>query len=205
MSWEVTRTDTLKCPCGEGTYAVTHRSDDWGRCDETWSMNCPTCHATYQLVTFPGDYKGVISDVRYGWALKVRCAEADHLREQASSAATRAQDLAVARYRQQWLDTLNRTTKKALWRSITADGKRYPSSSTFYMHLKSTTVDLYLMQYFVSNWFVLLQELGIVDPKIEQIRQDASRLEAEANQIVRTASFGGPGDMRKSGPVTPTW
>lgn len=195
---------TLTCPCGAGTYTVTLRSDDWGRSDERWCMSCPACQAAYQLVTFHGDYKGTL-DIRYGWVPKERCAEADRLRKQASSMVARAEELAFARYYQRWIGTLNRTTKKSLWRSITANGGRYPSLSTFYTDVKTTDLDLYLKRYFESNGPALLQELGIVDLEIEQLHRDASRLKDEVTRMVVVASFGGLGDMRKSRSVTITW
>lgn len=47
MSWEIDSETIELCPCGEGNYAVQQMSDDWGRHNERWIMNCNACKGKY--------------------------------------------------------------------------------------------------------------------------------------------------------------
>jgi hypothetical protein len=69
MSWEVDREEEKPCPCGQGTYLIQHRSDDWNRYDERWIMNCPTCNKMYKIAITYGNDKG-ISYEKHAWVKK---------------------------------------------------------------------------------------------------------------------------------------
>lgn len=49
MSWEKMSEKKERCPCGNSTYSIITESDDWGRLDESWVMNCPSCQKDYFL------------------------------------------------------------------------------------------------------------------------------------------------------------
>ena len=65
MSWDSTETQK-SCPCGTGTYTVIDRSDDWGRFETNWRMDCPICSKKYSLYTY-AYYNSGIQEQRHKW------------------------------------------------------------------------------------------------------------------------------------------
>ena len=51
MSWEEMSVDKHPCPCGKGTYSVTHRMDDWNKIQTLpCRMDCEECRVTFVLL-----------------------------------------------------------------------------------------------------------------------------------------------------------
>lgn len=69
MSWEVDHEEIKNCPCKKGSYTIQQRSDDWGREDEKWIMNCPYCKQNYKLEATNYHEKG-IQLFEYKWVKK---------------------------------------------------------------------------------------------------------------------------------------
>lgn len=51
MSWEEKGISSIPCPCGKGVITRTDYMDDWNRCEEKYSIDCPDCKAKYKFVT----------------------------------------------------------------------------------------------------------------------------------------------------------
>lgn len=51
MSWEITGTESVSCPCGKGTITRTDYGDDWNRFQEEISIECQVCKEKYDLIT----------------------------------------------------------------------------------------------------------------------------------------------------------
>jgi len=79
-----------------------------------------------------------------------------------------ALQLAKDRYLAKWLGSFrDAKTKKDAWRRLTAAGKRYPSLSTFYSHLKHQSLEEYLKDAFRFDALPsILDSLSIVDPDV---------------------------------------
>lgn len=70
MSWETVSESSMPCPCGKGTYIITISSDDWGRSEEHWIMECPFCKENYTLeVKHITDRDGMPDEIR-SWKSK---------------------------------------------------------------------------------------------------------------------------------------
>lgn len=69
MSWDIDRETKHDCPCGESTYTIQERSDDWGRSDERWIMNCVKCKDLYKLKS-DYIYRGGIEEEIKAWIRK---------------------------------------------------------------------------------------------------------------------------------------
>lgn len=69
MSWEVDHEEIKNCPCNKGTYKIQHRSDDWGRKNEKWIMECPFCEQNFKLET-SNYHKGGLQIFEYSWVDK---------------------------------------------------------------------------------------------------------------------------------------
>ena len=93
MSWEIMRTETGPCECGEGTETFTFEMDDWNRTRSSTEIHCPKCREKKQ-----------------------RQIEAEQSRERKRDEhLQRARQLATERYLAQWLALFAGMTKKAAW------------------------------------------------------------------------------------------
>ncbi len=52
MSWDVMGKKSVACPCGKGLITRTDYMDDWNRCDESYTIECPDCRKKYNLVSY---------------------------------------------------------------------------------------------------------------------------------------------------------
>ncbi len=115
MSWEVVRTETRPCECGEGTETFTFEMDDWNRTRSSAEIRCPRCRGKKQRE----------------W-------EADQAREKRREELLRtAQQLVSDRYLAKWLALFEGMTKKAAWERYTGRAG-YPALGTFYQHVKQS-------------------------------------------------------------------
>ena len=51
MSWELDCTEYKECPCGQGKIKVESYSDDWGRCESQYTIECEFCKKNYHIET----------------------------------------------------------------------------------------------------------------------------------------------------------
>jgi hypothetical protein len=147
MSWEEGLPTKHPCPCGNGQYTVVQRSDDWGRHEELWKMHCQSCLQRYGLYSFDYSRSGIVV-TSHRWLprqllneLAVTAAEVEEARKAASA-------YAVTQFQDQWNKHFRGKAKKAIWRELTEDGKRYPSLPTFYLHVRESSLEKQLARYF---------------------------------------------------------
>lgn len=154
MSWEVMRSETGPCECGEDTETFTFEMDDWSRTRSSREIHCPKCR----------------EKKRKEW-------EADQAWEkQRDKLLHAAQHLASDRYLARWLALFEGMTKKAAWERYTG-GTGYPALGTFYQHVKhSGGLSKHLEWCFTNDLERSLRVLGIVDTEIETLLQERARL-----------------------------
>jgi hypothetical protein len=87
--------------------------DDWNRTDESVRYGCPKCA------------KAAADKER-----REREREEDNNRREKT-----ARDLFKKRHLAKWLSLYEGLNKKAAWRRLTSEGKRYPSLSAFYSYV----------------------------------------------------------------------
>ena len=134
MSWDEDYRRRYPCPCGQGEYEVTGRSNDWGQSETIYSMLCPVCSERYIYDgTMVGGHPG---DEHFrGWVAKTVIAAEQRYR---ALVTERMHHL----YYQCWRAQLDAAqTKKQLWEIVTVDGRHYPALGTFYQHHKGHTLD----------------------------------------------------------------
>jgi hypothetical protein len=154
MSWEIMRTETGPCECGEGTETFTFEMDDWNRTRSSTEIHCPKCREKKQ-----------------------RQIEAEHAREKKRDEhLQRARQLATDRYLAQWLALFAGMTKKAAWERYTG-GTGYPALGTFYQHVKhSGSLSKYMEWCLTSDLERSLRVLGVEDKEIGTLLQERARL-----------------------------
>lgn len=59
MAWEEISRKTHACPCGKGMWVEVTRSDDWGSSEESASLSCVFCQATYRVQAEHRHDKGI--------------------------------------------------------------------------------------------------------------------------------------------------
>lgn len=148
MSWEDSKPEPRACPCGKGKYTVTHRSDDWNRFDERWSMLCPRCKADYGLHSYATNRKG-IAETHYGWVPKRPLDELAELVKRRDDESRKLAVLLVSRYASSWHEHFKRMSKREIWTELTNDGRNYPSLATFYSHVRQLGLEKVLNRYLV--------------------------------------------------------
>src|SRR6266699_3926307 len=107
MSWEDIDSKEHKCPCGKGHYVVVLRSDDWGRFDDHWTMDCKSCASNlitiYDLYSYSFNRKGLTS-THFGWINKSLSAELHALEETIESEKHEFESYLRTNYQQRWLE-----------------------------------------------------------------------------------------------------
>jgi hypothetical protein len=154
MSWEIMRTETGPCECGEGTETFTFEMDDWNRTRNSTEIHCPKCQEKKQ-----------------------REIEAEQAREKKrDELLKRAQQLTTERYLPQWLARFAGMTKKAAWGRYTG-GADYPALGTFYQHVKhSGSLSKYMEWCLTSDLERSLSVLEVNDKEIDTLLQERARL-----------------------------
>jgi hypothetical protein len=154
MSWEVMRTETGPCECGEGTQTFTSEMDDWNRMRSSTEINCPKCKARKQQQ----------------W-------EANQVREKRREELLRtAQHLASDRYLARWLALFDGMTKKAAWERYTGKAG-YPALGTFYLHIKHFgSLKKYMEWCLTNDLGRSLRVLGVQDTEIGALLQERAQL-----------------------------
>lgn len=188
MGWSVDSERELDCPCKRGTFTVSYRSDDWSRSDEVWTMNCEACRLTYVLVTFTGLDQDAIPASAYGWVSTETCRDASRRRAQALRLREHGRAIVETLFAA-WSDSLDRTTKKSIWRQLTANGARYPSLATFYQHLKYRELDSYIRTYFAQNFQELVPEGPSDRDRAAALLADAEQTFADVDRLILNAAF----------------
>lgn len=64
MSWEPDSTEYKKCPCGQGKIKVESYSDDWGRYESRYTIECDFCKENYHIET-SSSYKPYRGDATF--------------------------------------------------------------------------------------------------------------------------------------------
>lgn len=138
MSWEVMRTETGPCECGESTQTFTYEMDDWNRTRSSTEIHCPKCRNRERQQR-----------------------EADQARERHRAELLHtAQQLASDRYLAKWLALFESMTKKAAWERYTGKAG-YPALGTFYQHIKhSGSLNKYIEWCFTNDLERSLRVLG---------------------------------------------
>ncbi len=154
MSWEIMRTETGPCECGEGTETFTFEMDDWNRTRSSTEIHCPKCREK-----------------------KKRQIEAEQAHEKKrDEQLQQAQQLATERYLPQWLALFAGMTKKAAWERYTG-GSGYPALGTFYQHVKhSGSLSQYMEWCLTNDLERSLCVLEVEDQEIDTLLQERARL-----------------------------
>ena len=175
MSWEDSVPIERPCPCGTGQYAVIGRSDDWNRYEERWEMHCPSCKKNYGLYASNYSRKGMTSTY-HCWLprslLKELTAASDELEQAKKSLSV----YVSTHLRERWNEHFIGKAKKAIWRELTEEGKHYPSLSTFYLHVRESSMEQQLARYFDYRELptvvrVLQLNASELQSRIEQVRE----------------------------------
>jgi hypothetical protein len=155
MSWEVMRSETGPCRCGQGTETFVMEMDDWNRTRSHIDVHCPTCRENNK-----------------------RALDAHNERsERRQELHDKAQELAIERYRDQWLAPYAGLTKKQAWQRYTG-GTGYPALGTFYTHIKhSGSVEKYLAWCFSNHWREALTSMGVKDDEIDGLMAERARID----------------------------
>ncbi|WP_157466893.1 hypothetical protein [Edaphobacter aggregans] len=154
MSWEIMRTETAPCECGEGTETFTFEMDDWNRTQSSTEIHCPKCQQKKQ-----------------------REIEVEQAREKKrDELLQRAQQLTTERYLLQWLALFAGMTKKAAWERYTG-GSGYPALGTFYLHVKhSGSLGKYMEWCLTNDLERSLGVLEVKDKEIDALLQERAQL-----------------------------
>ena len=147
MSWEDQEPLQRPCPCGAGRYIVESRSDDWGRFDERWAIQCRPCAEKYGLFREAYNRKGVY-ETSFSWVshdLLQKIAEAKLKREESERRLTSE---ATQAFGERWYAHFEGKAKKTIWSELTEQGKFYPSLGTFYEQVRTSGLRSVLSRYF---------------------------------------------------------
>ena len=167
MSWEYSAPVLHSCPCGKGLYKIIHRSDDWGRTDERWEMDCPFCCNSHGLYSFQRNWKGTCID-QYRWVARPLLEHIWTLKRRIADAQATIDDYLKATYSQAWLAHFDGNPKKHIWQQLVSDGRDYPSVATFYSHCRQNGLDNTLLNYLKYGEVPTLKRvLSVTDKNLE--------------------------------------
>ncbi len=192
MSWEEMSVDKHPCPCGKGTYSVTHRMDDWNRTNSSMHMDCEECQSKYVLFSENQNRGGLPHTARF-WICKEAEVEYWHLREAAATARRQVKKLRTQRYLPQWMALFVGKNKKQAWEILTNDGTRYPALGTFYQHTKVEGLEAYLERHFSNaddrTWLEIETTLGVDDREISDLVRLVDEYESNAHDLAWREKF----------------
>ena len=134
------------CWCGKGTITYITEMDDWNRTRSHKEINCPICKNQDRIKT----------EEKIAKEKKIK------------SLHTKARDIAVSRYLQQWLSMFSTLNKKEAWQLYTNE-TGYPSLGTFYKHVKEEGLLPYMERNFKSDFQDILGKMGIQDSEIKEL------------------------------------
>lgn len=192
MSWEVVGQDLRPCPCGAGRYRIEYRSDDWGRSEEDWSMECPACAKSCAL-TARGGWDSGISVSYQCWVPRSLFSELTNLDDEIRRETDGVAKVARERYRAKWHSHFEGMSKRRIWAHLTDAGKEYPSLSAFYAHVKHPTglngvLDGYFRLEHLPRVFRILNIADAeLDQRIGQIAEAQSLREMKCEAMFRQA------------------
>jgi hypothetical protein len=154
MGWEVMRTETSPCGCGESTQTVTFEMDDWNRTRGSTDIHCPKCSNREQQ--------------------KQEDRQASEERREELLRA--AQQLTLERHLAKWLALFDGLTTKAAWERYSGKAG-YPALGTFYQHVKHSGGLRKYMEWCLTNDLERsLRVLGVEDKEIDALLQERVRL-----------------------------
>lgn len=114
MSWDTEVTER-PCFCGEGTFVLTSRSNEWGRSEENGVTRCPRCSREYEFKV----WKTSDGDTDFGWVKRLTPEEVSRrAREEEERLQRETLTLTTLRkqHGQALVEVVSRfTSKKALW------------------------------------------------------------------------------------------
>ena len=187
MSWEEMGSEHRPCPCRRGHYSVVRHSDDWGRHDEHWTMDCPQCRERYDLYETSFNRKG-LWETFSGWVPKPLLEELAALGRELEAAK---QDLAaylVKHYETRWVAHFKGKTRGAIWAELTRDGQQYPSLGTFYRHVRDSGLTEVLQTYLgYRDVGIVVRVLGLSDPEPDRQVNGIAVLEHNIEQKEKEA------------------
>ncbi len=183
MSWESNETKK-PCPCGAGTYTVIDRSDDWGRFETSWRMDCPICSNTYSLYTYDY-YNSGLREQGHKWVQTEIYDRSIELKRRAKATKEAAVCLSKERYLPVLEEVFRKSSKKAIWQALNANIKWYKSLGTFYKHTKNQEKREYLSELFNhSDLASVLKVANAKDEEVERLLSNSSALESEAEALL---------------------
>ena len=185
MSWEESPPIVRPCPCGIGHYTIIERTDDWGRSEERWEMQCQSCVENYGLFSFDYNRKGIVSTSR-NWIPRQLSNELATMESTIEREKENLSAFAMTEFLERWKQHFKGKTKKAIWRELTQDGARYPSLPTFYLHIRESNLEQQLARYFdyreIATVIRILQlNHPEIDRQVELIQTLERVLEAKKN------------------------
>lgn len=179
MSWEDHAPTRRPCPCGKGHYTVFQRSDDWGRFEERWEMECGACKEKYGLHSATYNRKG-IHETSSGWVPHAVLQEVAAARLRVEEADKRLTADAASQFGEPWRAHFDGKAKKTIWSELTEDGKCYPSLGTFYTHVRDSGLDRVLARYFDRRELsTVIRILGPSASTLGERMAEVERLERE--------------------------
>lgn len=180
MSWETLNESKKACPCGNGTYTIIQRMDDWNRLDSNWVMNCPECMAIYSLYSY-NYYDSGIPTQGKRWVKKGAFEKSKKLQQEADKLKEKAVELAREKYFPLLIDKFSKSSKKEIWSVLNENIAWYKSLGTFYKHTKNRTTKDYLSDVFdYRNLKSILKIVNIKDTEISDSLLKIDSLESEA-------------------------
>lgn len=183
MSWDSTETKR-PCPCGKGTFTIVDRSDDWGRSESHWKMDCPDCRKRYSLYTY-GFYRSGLYEECHRWINKGKYDEARKLQEESKRTQKIAVELSVERHLSALMTLFDAMSKKAIWETLSKHIKPFKSLGTFYQHTKGKEKYEYLKElFYFSNLRALLQTAEADDGEIKELIEKSELLESRAKSLL---------------------
>ena len=178
MSWEDTATYRYRCPCGAGTFTVRHRSDDWGRHDEVWEMQCPACISSYVLHE-DNRLRNGTSVAPYGWVPRRLWERYEATQKAKWEAERELHDLFRRRYWERLMEHFDGMSKKDIWEGLTGGGTGYPVLSTFYKHVHDDGLEN------VIDGFVNSRGIGRISALLSVSDTDISTLLDDISSLAR--------------------
>lgn len=179
MSWEDHEPIKRPCLCGNGHYAVIQRSDDWGRFDERWEMECRACSEKYGLHSTTYNRKGM-HEASSGWVPHAVLQEVAAAKLKVEEADRRLTADAANQFGERWRAHFNGKAKKTIWSELTEGGKCYPSLGTFYTLVRDSGLDGVLARYFDRGELpTVIRILGPSASALGEWMAEVERLERE--------------------------
>lgn len=183
MSWESKETKK-NCPCGKGTYTVIDRSDDWGRFETRWQMDCLECKVNYSLYEYYY-HKSGLAEVGFKWVEKAKYKEAMSLKNKALELRIESDQLTKKIYLPVLLEMFSKSSKKSIWETLKSKNRGFVSLGTFYKHTKGKTKEEYLSELFNVNTLETVFSLVSIDNAgIDSLVQRAEEFERDASKLL---------------------